>query len=86
MEAIDINKVEKVYSGAASCMCGCKGKWSYNTPENSLLSYQCVNVRSVKIIVGKVSKHPNRKDEGDMSFVEIPETGRIMAVYYKKAK
>lgn len=84
MEAIDINKVEKVYSGAASCMCGCKGKWSYNSNVEGIQSYQTVNPRSVKIIVGKVSKHPDRKDEGDMSFVEIPETGRILAVYYKK--
>ena len=84
MAAIDINTVEKVYSGASSCMCGCKGKWSYNTADN-LRSYQCVNVRSVKIIANKVANHPDRKDEGNMSYVENPDTGRIIAVYYREA-
>jgi hypothetical protein len=84
MATVDISNIEKVYSGKRGCMCGCKGKYSYNEGAK-FESWQAnaPNVRSVKIIAGKVLNHPNRKDEDNMSFVEDEERDRLMVVYYK---
>lgn len=82
--ATDISNIEKVYSGKRGCMCGCKGKYSYNEGAH-FESWQApngANVRSVKIIAGKVLNHPNKKDKDGMTVVE--ENDRIMVVWYKK--
>ena len=77
----DISKIAKVYSGRTGCMCGCKGKYSYNegTPRQSWQGE--VNVRSVKIIANKIMNHPNRVEENGTVLVE--ENGRTMCLWYR---
>lgn len=84
MAKVDISKVEKVYSGKIGCMCGCRGKYSYNEGTKRESWQGAVNVRSVKIIAGKVLNNPDRVEEGNCIFVENKNTNRIFAVYLRE--
>ena len=80
---MDISNIEKVYSGRYGCMCGCKGKYSYN--EGVGADAEDINLRSIKIIAGKVFKDPraDRKDPGYVSVIDR-ERGTIKVVYFKE--
>jgi len=84
--ATDISNVAKVYSGKRGCMCGCKGKYSYNegTPREDWQAP--VNVRSVKVIAGKVLNHPDRKTDGNCVTVEDKERNHIWCVWLREEK
>jgi len=79
---MDISNIEKVYSGRYGCMCGCKGKYTYN--EGVGADAEEVSVRSVKIMAGKVFADPraDRTDPGYVSIVD-KERGTIKVVYFK---
>lgn len=83
----NIDRVAKVYSGKIGCMCGCRGKYSYNEGVPHEDWQGDTNVRSVKIIAGKVLRNPNRNEtESDnYVFVEDRAAGRIQVVYFKEA-
>ena len=83
----DVNRIAKVYSGKIGCMCGCNGKYSYNEGVPHEDWQGDVNVRSVKIIAGKVFKNPNRNEteSKDYVFVEDRARNRIQVVYFKEA-
>ena len=84
---VDISNIEKVYSGKAGCMCGCKGKYSYNEG-SKFESWQAdgPNVKSVQRVANKVLNHPDRneKESSDYTFVEDQHTGHIWVVYFRK--
>ena len=73
---VDINTIERVYSGRCGCMCGCLGK--YTTPQES--------TRSVKIIAGKVLNNPKVKFEDNYAYVEDREANRMQVVYFNSAE
>jgi hypothetical protein len=81
---LDISNIEKVYSGKIGCMCGCKGKYSYNEGVEREDWQGAVSTRSIKIIAGKVFADPraDRKDPGYVSVIDR-ERGTIKVVYFK---
>ena len=84
---LDISKVAKVYSGKIGCMCGCKGKYSYNEGVQHEDWQGAVNVRSVKIMAKKVMSDPraNFDESSEYVFVEDRAKGTIKVVYFKEA-
>lgn len=81
---LDISNIAKVYSGRIGCMCGCRGKYSYNEGVEHESWQGQTNPRSVKIIAGKVLNDPNVvTTEGDYAFVQDDDNGTIKVVYYK---
>ena len=84
---VNIENVAKVYSGKIGCMCGCKGKYSYNEGVPHEDWQGAVSVRSVKIMAKKVFANPNANwDESkDYVFVEDRARNRIHVVYFKEA-
>lgn len=82
----DINKIAKVYSGKCGCMCGCNGKYSYNEGVQHEDWQGDTNVRSVKIIAGKVFRNPNANytESKDYVFVEDRVANKIQVVYFKE--
>ena len=86
MSAVDISNIAKVYSGKIGCMCGCLGKYSYNEGVDREEWQGAVNVRSVKIIAGKVLRNPNanRTESQEYVFVEDRKNNKIQVVYFKK--
>ncbi len=83
---INASKVYKVYSGRQGCMCGCRGKWTCSsTASKADREYTDVSDRSVKIIVGKLSRRTDVKIEEFTDvrcyFVTDKETGRTLAAY-----
>jgi len=83
----DISKVAKVYNGKIGCMCGCKGKYSYNENVEHEDWQGAVSVRSVKIIAKKVMSDPraNFDESSEYVFVEDRAKGTIKVVYFKEA-
>ena len=83
---INVNKIAKVYSGKIGCMCGCRGKYSYNegVPHEDWQS--AVSVRSVKIMARKVMSDPraNFDESTEYVFVEDRAKGTIKVVYFKQ--
>jgi hypothetical protein len=79
---LNVDKVAKVYSGKIGCMCGCKGKYSYNEGVAHEDWQGKVNVRTVRMFTRQVLAHPNVEFEGNYAFVE--EAGRIKVVYFKE--
>jgi hypothetical protein len=79
---LDITNIEKVYSGKYGCMCGCKGKYSYN--EGVGADAEDISIRSVKIMAKKIFADP-RADRTDPGFVSVvdKERGTIKVVYFK---
>ena len=80
-----MENVYKVYSGkAGKCMCGCAGKYSYtelgareDNPGYDVSD--AVNERSVKIILNKLLRNPNTKQEDGMLVLEQGE--RVLVAY-----
>jgi len=83
----DISKVAKVYNGKIGCMCGSKGKYSYNENVEHEDWQGAVSVRSVKIIAKKVMSDPraNFDESSEYVFVEDRAKGTIKVVYFKEA-
>jgi hypothetical protein len=71
-------QVTKVYSGKQGCMCGCKGKYSY-TAEGAVSDNpgydvsDSVNERSVKVVLGKLLRNSNTRQEDGMLVLEQGE-------------
>ena len=76
----------KTYSGKMGCMCGCRGKYSYTAQgavEHSP-GYDVsdkVSERSVKLIVGKLLRNSNTKQEDNCLFVE--QNGRVLVAWFE---
>lgn len=83
---INVNRIAKVYSGRIGCMCGCKGKYSYNEGVAREDWQGAVNVRSVKIMARKVLSDPraNFDESSEYVFVEDRAKGTIKVVYFKE--
>ena len=79
---LNADKVAKVYSGKIGCMCGCKGKYSYNEGVAHEDWQGPVNVRTVRMFTKQVLAHPNVKFEDGLAYFE--EGGRIKVVYFKE--
>jgi hypothetical protein len=77
-----MNGVYKVYSGKLGCMCGCRGKYSY-TAEGAVKHNPGfepnVNERSVKIILNKLLRNNNTKQEDGMLVLE--QDGRVLVAW-----
>jgi hypothetical protein len=76
--------VYKVYSGKQGCMCGCRGKYSYTAEGADKHSpgydvSDAVNERSVKIILNKLLRNSNTKQEDDMLVLE--QDGRVLVAW-----
>ena len=84
---LDVSNIAKVYSGKYGCMCGCKGKYSYNEGVGREDWQGAVSVRSVKIIAKKVLTDP-RADRTDPGYVTVIDRARgtIKVVYFKGAE
>jgi hypothetical protein len=81
---INVDSIVKVYSGRkGQCMCGCAGKYSYN-PGEDRESWQEVNVRSVKIIAGKVLNNPQVKWDANKEYAYVEDGARTRVVYFKR--
>jgi hypothetical protein len=80
---VDISKVAKVYSGRIGCMCGCRGKYSYNEGVAREDWQGAVSVRSVKIMAKKVMSDPRVVVEKAFAYVQDSERGTIKVVYFK---
>ena len=72
----DISRIARVYNGRIGCMCGCNGKYSYNegVPHEDWQGE--VNVRSVKIIAGKVFKNPKANYTESPTYVFVEDRAR----------
>jgi len=83
---INVNKIAKVYSGKIGCMCGCRGKYSYNEGVPHEDWQGAVSVRSVKIMARKVMSDPraNFDESTEYVFVEDRAKGTIKVVYFKE--
>jgi hypothetical protein len=83
---INVNKIAKVYSGRIGCMCGCRGKYSYNEGVPHEDWQGAVSVRSVKIMARKVMSDPraNFDESTEYVFVEDRAKGTIKVVYFKE--
>ncbi len=79
---LNIDKVARVYSGKIGCMCGCRGKYTYNEGVNHECWQGSVNVRTVRMFTKQVLAHPNVKFEDNFAYFE--EAGRIKVVYFKE--
>ena len=79
---LNVDKVARVYSGKIGCMCGCKGKYTYNEGVAHEDWQGKVNVRTVRLFTKQVLAHPNVKFEDNFAFVE--EAGRIKVVFFKE--
>lgn len=79
---LNVDKVAKVYSGKIGCMCGCKGKYSYNEGVPHEGWQGAVNVRTVRMFTKQVLAHPDVKFEDNYAFFEA--NGRIKVVYFKE--
>jgi hypothetical protein len=85
---VDISNITKVYSGkAGTCMCGCRGKYSYTAhgaaedgPGYDVS--ESINERSVKIIAKKVLSNPNT-DHSDAGHAVLEQNGRVLVVFLK---
>ena len=79
---LNVENIAKVYNGKIGCMCGCKGKYSYNegTPREDWQG--AVSVRSVKIITKKVLANPNAIWEDGMVYVEDRVANKIQAIFF----
>ena len=77
-------QVTKVYSGKMGCMCGCRGKYSY-TAEGAVKDNpgydvsDAVNERSVKIILNKLLRNSNTKQEDNMLVLE--QNDRVLVAW-----
>jgi hypothetical protein len=80
---VDISKVAKVYSGRIGCMCGCRGKYSYNEGVAREDWQGAVSVRSVKIMAKKVMSDARVVVEQGFAYVQDSERGTIKVVYFK---
>jgi hypothetical protein len=80
---VDISKVAKVYSGRIGCMCGCRGKYSYNEGVKHEDWQGAVSVRSVKIMAKKVMSDARVVVEQGFAYVQDSERGTIKVVYFK---
>jgi hypothetical protein len=80
---LNVDKVAKVYSGKIGCMCGCKGKYSYNEGVEHEDWQGAVSVRSVKIMTKKVLADANVKFENGYAYVQDNARGTIKVVYFK---
>jgi hypothetical protein len=79
---LNVEKVAKVYSGKIGCMCGCRGKYSYNENVEHEDWQGDVNVRTVKMFVKQLMSDPETKYEDDYMYVE--RNGRIKIAYFKE--
>jgi hypothetical protein len=79
---LNVDKVARVYSGRIGCMCGCRGKYTYNEGVAHEDWQGKVNVRTVRLFTKQVLAHPNVKFEDNVAFVE--EAGRIKVVFFKE--
>jgi hypothetical protein len=80
---MDISNIEKVYSGRVGCMCGCKGKYSYNEGVKHEDWQGKVSVRSVKVMAKKVLTDPRVVVEDNFAYVQDSERGTMKVVYFK---
>ena len=80
---LNVDKVAKVYSGKIGCMCGCKGKYSYNEGVEHEDWQGAVSVRSVKIMAKKVLTDPRVVVEKSFAYVQDNARGTIKVVYFK---
>ena len=80
---LDISRIKKVYNGRIGCMCGCLGKYSYNEGVADEPWQDEVNVRSIKIIAGKVLKNPLARWEEGYVVLDNKETNRRQVIYFK---
>jgi hypothetical protein len=80
---MDISNIEKVYSGRIGCMCGCKGKYSYNEGVAREDWQGAVSVRSVKVMANKVLSDPRVVVEQGFAYVQDSDRGTIKVVYFK---
>jgi hypothetical protein len=80
---MDISNIEKVYSGRVGCMCGCKGKYSYNEGVKHEDWQGKVSVRSVKVMAKKVLSDPRVVVEDNFAYVQDSERGTMKVVYFK---
>ena len=82
---LNVENITRVYNGKIGCMCGCNGKYSYNTGVEHEDWQGAVSERSVKIIAKKVFTNPNTNwDESqEYCFVEDKEKNTIKVVYFK---
>jgi hypothetical protein len=80
---MDISKVAKVYSGRVGCMCGCRGKYSYNEGVAHEDWQGKVSVRSVKVMAKKVLTDPRAVFEQSFAYVQDTERGTMKVVYFK---
>jgi hypothetical protein len=83
---MDISNIEKVYSGRVGCMCGCRGKYSYNEGVKHEDWQGKVSVRSVKVMAKKVLSDPRVVVERSFAYVQDTERGTMKVVYFKDAK
>jgi hypothetical protein len=81
---LDTTKIAKVYSGKIGCMCGCKGKYSYNEGVAREDWQGKVSVRGVKIMAKKVLSDPRVVVEQDFAYVQDSQRGTIKVVYFKE--
>lgn len=79
---LNVDKVARVYSGKIGCMCGCKGKYTYNEGVEHEDWQGKVNVRTVKMFTKQVLAHPNVKWEDNIAYFE--EEGKIKVVFFKE--
>jgi hypothetical protein len=84
--SVNIGNIAKVYSGKIGCMCGCRGKYSYNEGVPREDWQGAVSVRSVKILAKKVLSDPraNFDESAEYVFVEDRAKGTIKVVYFKE--
>jgi hypothetical protein len=80
---MDISNIEKVYSGRVGCMCGCKGKYSYNEGVKHEDWQGKVSVRSVKVMAKKVLTDPRVVVEDNFAYVQDSQRGTMKVVYFK---
>jgi hypothetical protein len=80
---MDISNIAKVYSGRIGCMCGCKGKYSYNEGVAREDWQGAVSVRSVKVMAKKVLTDARVVIEDNFAYVQDSERGTIKVVYFK---
>jgi hypothetical protein len=79
---LDVSKIAKVYSGKIGCMCGCKGKYSYNEGVEHEAWQGAVNVRTVRMFTRQIMSNPNVKYEDNYMYFE--QDGRIKVAYFKE--
>jgi hypothetical protein len=82
---MDISNIAKVYSGKIGCMCGCKGKYSYNEGVAREDWQGAVSVRSVKVMAKKVLADARVVIEDNFAYVQDSQRGTIKVVYFKEA-